>query len=389
MKGMFKKVINIILSIERNFYQKSVDNYFDRDLKEDIKVFKRQHPKDNFGRSIAQHKCQVYPFKKNIFVLNVMAVFMTPVVIVLLLLKRGVHIKDDQSTIVCYGCFNLPGSLPEALRNKKIVYRDNAECPYYLDKADILFLLRFLFRSIWHPFLAFRVILKVAKYRAVFDSFSNLEAIAITGEFVDTSSVMTQYCHENGIKHYDFMQGEAFGSPRASFFHFDKCYVWDRHYEDMFTSFGATPEQFVVSLPLCLQKIQSAGVEKTIDYTYFLGGDPDEELLVIRAALDKLITRGYVCEVRPHPRWSNLEAVKKVFEGISIQDTSTVNIEKSILQTNNAVSLYSTVLLQAYYNDVNVVIDDLSCPDKFKMLENYQYIMLSKPHKLLSEITRN
>ena len=185
------------------------------------------------------------------------------------------------------------------------------------------------------------------------------------------------------------MQGEAFGSPRASFFHFDKCFVWDLYYKEMFISFGAAPEQFVVSLPQCLQKIQSAGVEKKIDYTYYLGGDPDEELAVVRAALDKLVTKGFICEVRPHPRWSNMETVRKVFEGISIQDTSTVNIDKSILQTKNAISLYSTVLLQAYYNDVHVVIDDLSSPNKFKMLESYQYIMLNKPHKLLSEITRN
>ena len=386
---MLKKYINKILKKERDFYQKSVDALFDRDLNKDISVFQRLHPKDDFGRSIAQHKCQVYPFKKDTFLLNCYAFFLTPVITVLLLLKNRNRVKDDKSTIVCYYCFNLPGSLPAALQEEKICYLTSEECPYYLRRKDVSFLIRFFFRSFCHPFLAFRVMLKVAKYRAIIDSFGHLEVIAITGEFADTSSAMTQYCHENDIKHYDFMQGEAFGSPRSSFFHFDKCYVWDEHYKNMFIGFGATPEQFEVSLPQCLQKIGRNHNEKTIDYTYYLGGDPDEEMSIISTALKQLTTKGYACEVRPHPRWSDMEKVRKEFEGISIQDTKSVNIDQSILQTKNAISLYSTVLLQAFYNDVNVVIDDLSAPDKFKMLEGYQYIMLNKPHQLLSEITKN
>lgn len=386
---MLKKLTSKFFSLEQTFYQKSVGNFFDRDLETDIRVFQKLHPKDDIGRSIAQHKCQVYPFKKDMLKLNIMSFFMIPAVMVSMLLKRRVIIKDNQSAFVCYKCFNYPGSLPEALRDRDIRYLKGEECPYYLSKSDISFLLRFCLRSIFHPFLAFRVLIKVSRYRAIIDSFPNLKIIAVTGEFTDTSSAMTQYCRENGIKHYNFMQGEAFGSPRASFFHFDKCYVWDQHYKDMFIGFGATPEQFEVSFPQCLQKIKGNHDEKTIDYTYYLGGDLDEELPIIRIALDRLVEKGYVCEVRPHPKWSNMETIKKVFEGITIQDTSKVNIDQSILQTRNAVSLYSTVLLQSFYNDVNVVIDDLSNLDKFRQLEGYQYIMLNKPHKLFSEITKS
>ena len=386
---MFKKYINKILKKERDFYQKSVDALFDRDLDGDISVFQRLHPKDNFERSIAQHNCQVYPFKKDIFKLNCLSCFLIPIILVLLLLKKRSHVKDDNSTIVCYYCFNLPGSFPEALQEQTISFLTSEDCPYYISRKDVSFLFRFFLRSFLHPFLSFRVLLKVAKYRAIIDSFSKIDAIAITGEFSDTSSAMTQYCHERGIKHYDFMQGEAFGSPRSSFFHFDKCYVWDQHYKKMFIGFGATPEQFEVSLPQCLQKIKGNHDAKTIDYTYYLGGDPDEELRIIGTALKQLAAKGYACEVRPHPRWSDMDEVRMEFDGISIQDTKTVNIDQSILQTKNAISLYSTVLLQAFYNDVNVVIDDLSAPDKFKMLEGYQYIMLNKPHQLLSEITKN
>ena len=386
---MLKRLITKFLSKEKEFYRYSVDAFFDRDLAKDITVFQRQYPKDDFGRSIAQHKCQVYPFKKDVFKLNCMSFLLLPITTIMLLMKHRVLIGGDQSPIVFYKGFNYPGSLPEAFQDKDFRYLDGKECPFFLSKSDMPFLVKFCLRSIFHPFLAFRVLMKMSRYRAIIDSFPKLKIIAVTGEFTDTSSAMTQYCHENGIKHYDFMQGEAFGSPRASFFHFDKCYVWDQHYKSMFIGFGAIPDQFEVSLPQCLQKIKGNHGEKTIDYTYYLGGDPDEELPIIRTALDRLVEKGNVCEVRPHPRWSNMETVKKVFEGISIQDTSKVNIDQSILQTKNAVSLYSTVLLQSFYNDVNVVIDDISNPNKFKKLEGYQYIMLNKPHKLLSEITNN
>lgn len=386
---MLKKLTNKFFSLEKDFYQKSVDSFFERDINKDIDVFRSLHPKDDFGRSIAQHKCQVYPFKKDVFKLNSMSFLLLPFVTIMLLMKHRVLIDGHQSPIVCYKGFNYPGSLPEALQNEDFRYLDSKDCPYYLRKSDMPFLLRFCLRSIFHPFLVFRVLIKVSRYRAIIDSFPNLKIIAVTGEFTDTSSAMTQYCRENGIKHYNFMQGEAFGSPRASFFHFDKCYVWDQHYKDMFIGFGATPEQFEVSFPQCLQKIKGNHDEKTIDYTYYLGGGLDEELPIIRIALDRLVEKGYVCEVRPHPKWSNMETIKKVFEGITIQDTSKVNIDQSILQTRNAVSLYSTVLLQSFYNDVNVVIDDLSNLDKFRQLEGYQYIMLNKPHKLFSEITKS
>lgn len=372
--------------MERSFYQRSVDGLFDRNLEDDILFFKKLHPRDDFARSISQHKCQVYPFRKDTLLLDCLSLLLFPVVILMLLTKKRTIINDDNSRIICYRCFNIPGSLPEALGNSQIRYLTSEECPYYLKFRDVAFLFIFFIRSILTPFLSFRVVIKVAKYRAIIDSFRNLKAIAITGEFDATSSALTQFCRKNDVQHYDFMQGEAFASPRASFFHFDKCFVWDNYYLEMFRSFGASPEQFVVSTPRCLEKINRSNTEVTVDYTYYLSGDESEGLSLIRNSLDKLISNGYICEVRPHPRWSDMNLVRNVFRGITIQDTSSISVDCSIIRTWNAISLYSTVLLQAYYNEVNVVIDDITYPDKFNMLESYKYIMLNKPHQLLSNV---
>lgn len=385
---MFKKLIDVFFSQEQDFYQNSVDNYFKRDLKKDKEVFDRLRPNDDFGRSITQHICQVYPFRKKAIFLNCVGAILFPVVLLWLLFRHRVYIKDDKTSIVCYKGFNFPGCLPYSIKQEDIRYLTGRDCPYYIKLSDLWFIARFCIRSIRYPFLVFRLLMKVSRYRPIIDSFHNIEAIAITGEFESTSSALTQYCHENGIKHYNFMQGDMFGSPRIAFFHFDKCFVWDQYYVDMFVSFGACPEQFEVSLPQCLKKNERCHSEKTIDYIYYIGGYPDEDLHIIRTAIDKLVAKGYVCEIRPHPRWSDLELVEKIFQGITIQDTNQVTINDSILMSKKAIGLSSTVLLQAYFNEVNVVIDDISSPEKYKMLEGYQYIMLNKPHQLLSEITK-
>lgn len=386
LNDMFGKLISKYFSKEIFFYHDFVDNCFIRNLEEDILYYKTLHPESDFERSIAQHKCQIRPFRKKVLFFDLVGFFMMPFAIGALLIKRKTRVKDERSVIACYKCLNLPGSLPEVFRNKDIIYIDNNDNSCYLNWKDAIFLLKFYFRSLFYPFLAFRMTLKVARYRAIIDAYPCLDAIAITGEFEPTSSALTLYCHENGVRHLDFMQGDAFRTPRESFFHFDKCYVWDQLYADGYISFGACPEQFEVSIPSCLQKIECAHIVKNVDYTYFLGDESYDLLKVIRTALDNLIRRGFICEVRPHPRWANSEQIKDVFRGITIQDTSHITVNDSILRTRNAVSLYSTVLLQSYFNGVNVVIDDCTCPDNFRRLESLHYIMLSKPHTLLSQL---
>ena len=66
-----------------------------------------------------------------------------------------------------------------------------------------------------------------------------------------------------------------------------------------------------------------------------------------------------------------------------------MSIEKSILRTKNAISLYSTVLHQAAYNNVNVIIDDVTNRDRFLKLKELEYIfVMSGNFKKLSNILK-
>ena len=57
------------------------------------------------------------------------------------------------------------------------------------------------------------------------------------------------------------------------------------------------------------------------------------------------------------------------------------------MRTENVISVFSTVLQQAYYNNVAVVIDDVSNPEKIEKLRERGFVMLQIPHKKLSELS--
>ena len=63
-----------------------------------------------------------------------------------------------------------------------------------------------------------------------------------------------------------------------------------------------------------------------------------------------------------------------------------IDINESIMTTQNYISLFSTVLMQSYYLNKNIIIDDVTCSEKYNILKKLDYIALSYPHRLLSSI---
>ena len=181
------------------------------------------------------------------------------------------------------------------------------------------------------------------------------------------------------------MHGEKLYYIRDSFFCFDRCYVWDECYRRLFCDLRAEPMQFKVELPPSMLPWKKPSTPPEVDLTYYL----QEEVVPgvyprIAQALKTLQARGMVIAVRPHPIYTPPEAMRN-FQVFLLEDRS-ISIEQSILRTKCAASLYSTVLLQALINGVPVVIDDLTAPERFAQLRSLRYIMLDKPHGLLSAL---
>ena len=183
------------------------------------------------------------------------------------------------------------------------------------------------------------------------------------------------------------MHGDKFFDIRDSFFHFHRCYVWDAHYIRLFESMRAASGQFRVEIPESVRFHVEQLPEKCYDYTYYLGGENREALLRLHNMLARMQENGVSVNVRPHPRYTDMEALKQIYTDIHVEDGQDT-IEMSVLKSRAVISQFSTVLLQAYYNGIPVVVDDVTNPEQYEKLRELEYSMVDKPHQTLSALTK-
>lgn len=383
-----KNLIKFYLKKQIKYFTENVINDFERDTERDRSYFcKLEKPTSDFDRTVLQFKCQIYSASKVvIFSLNVFSFFLIPFVIIYFCLKKKVTRKNMDHPYLALNCSNTPNVFPNELlysdRNiidKRIVDKGK------LQISDLFFIFSFVRSNPLYYWLTLRVIYKVSLYRHVINTYQPY-AIIITGENSVTSSVMTNYCNRMGVLHYNIMQGEMFSTVLISFFHFNKCFVWDEHYKQEFQKYGAVSEQFVVSKPQCLMIDIEKNKEDSllVDYTYYLSTESAVELKEIKSNLDKFKLAGKTYRVRPHFRWTNMSLVASIFSQKEIEDFNKLDIYKSISSTKCIISLYSTVLYQAYSSNCKIIVDDLTNIGKFKRLKDLNYIILSKNPNLLS-----
>lgn len=181
------------------------------------------------------------------------------------------------------------------------------------------------------------------------------------------------------------MHGEKLYYIRDSFFRYDECFVWEQHYKDLLISLRADAAQFKIAIPENLKFCHKVQKKDNYDFKYYLANENQGELLQVKRSLDRLKEKNYRIKVRPHPRYTDLKLMKDILCEYAFEDNH-ITIEESLMETRNAIALCSTVLNQALYNDINIVIDDVVNPDKFEKLKQLRYLCLDKPHLLLSMI---
>ena len=340
-------------------------------------------PKTDMERSFCQYKCQVFFSRKLITFLSNLAAL--PLIVWYLLPRKPLAPADKQVEAVFIRDDKPENIMPDCLREELSSLEVDPQEGFLLLKEDR----KFIGRIFWkHPFswmFLLKSILKIGRYRSFIQQYHPKKLI-VCNEYSFTSSLLTQYCEENGIELINVMHGEKLFLIENSFFRFHRCYVWDAHYVKLFQSMRAEPNQFIVAIPPSLLFSEKKPDVPEYDYTYYFQAESKEELQKIWTVLEYLRKKGARISLRPHPRYSDMETIRSMFQGMNIEDYRQVTIEQSVLRTRYAISGYSTVLQQAYYNGVSVVIDDYSCPERFTQLKDYSYIMLSKEYKLLSSL---
>ena len=373
---------NIAVKIENR--QDSIFTYPVEKQKRYIAHF--PEPKDEIQRSYFQYCCQMKFYPKWLYcMLNLAAL---PMSVLYLLKCTNTHVDKTKVENDCvFIRYDLPENVvPDSLRQRYPKMQSITTTENRLDRDDLAFLKTIFKRYPFSWMLWLKMIIKVSQYSDTIKKYAP-GAIISCDEFSFTSSAMTAYCRNKGIKRINVMHGEKLYYMRDTFMEYDEYYVWDQHYVDLLTALRAQKEQFRVELPESMQIQKQDTIPVLYDYTCYLQDENEETLTMLANALRLLHDQGKRISVRPHPRYSDMQLVRKLLDFANIEDRKTVTIEHSLLQTGAVISLFSTVLNQAANSSIPIVIDDVSNRNRFKKLKELRYICLYKEHTLLSEIT--
>lgn len=344
-------------------------------------------PKDEIERSYFQYCCQMKLY--GTFLYALLNIASLPLAIVLLCKYKGRTVKPDRVAECVFFQNGLPANVvPNSLRQRysdivSVTGQDNC-----LMKSDVAFLKEIFKRYPFSWMLWLKTILKVSQYSAAIMKYSP-DAMISCDEFSFTSSIVTKYCRTKDIKRINVMHGEKLYYMRDSFVCYDEYYVWNQYYADLLMELGAEKTQFRIELPDSMIIHMEDGAQKMYDYTYYLAAENEIVLKRIAKCLNKLKGKGFRVAVRPHPRYSDMDKIKEIFNDMDIENVKDVSIEGSLCRTKGAISLYSTVLNQAMVTGIDVVIDDVTNPENYSKLKELHYVMLSAEHALLSALVED
>lgn len=378
------EIASILHSVLNSLIQSKDALFTQSKNKQENYINRLKKPADDIERSFNQYMCQM-KLLNNICLRLVMNIASLPMIIYYLIKHSDLINTKILYDAVFFADGKPQNIIPRSLSSRFANIMKITEKGEYLDKEG-----REYFFQIWkrHPlswYFLLKTLIKIRYYLFAINKFSP-KVVICCNEYSFTSSSLTKFCEMHGVEHINVMHGEKLFYIRDSFFRFSKCYVWDKHYINLFLKLYAEEKQFIVAIPESLLFNAKTVSEKQVDYTYYLGAETGEILRKVVALMKHLGKNGMRVAIRPHPRYTNKDELLFEAKNIFIEDVDMLPIEDSLLRTENAVSLYSSVLNQAERNGITVVIDDITDPEKYKKLAELDYIMLNKKHRLLSEI---
>lgn len=369
-------------------------NHFDRYSKHQFDIpFENQAaymsslglPKDDIDRSYKQFKCQTFfsPgwIKVFWFVVSIIAI---PAIILLFLWKgRSSSFEKKVDTIAEDKGMN--EIIPEELSRKYNISNKEWNSGAALSIKDLKYICTH-YCKFYQPYFVLKAIMQIALYSERITRYRP-ERIITHSEFSFCSSLLTDYCHHRGVALINVQHGEKLLYIRDSFFHFDECYVWDNHYVRMFLSLNAEPTQFRVAIPPSLRIDSRAHSNPSCyaDYKYYLAADDETAIKSIVDSMSFAKREGKTVKYRIHPRYTDLNVLKKYVLESEIEFPSEVSILDSISNVEYAVGSYTTVLLQAYLSGRNIILDDVTYHNRFEQLKEYGYILAKDDIRRLSE----
>ena len=363
-----------------------------------------KEPLSDFDRTDYNYICNklIYGKNKKIVLYEICSLFAIPVFIIIYTINRIFIVKDkQQKTILIESTnrkgqkYNFDGRLPDFDNSyQPIKIMKMGTFPKFkegvIGKKAFLIFLKYSIRHPFNFFNNFRCLVNIMGYNKLLVKFSPKAIVNSRMELNHMANLITLLCEENKCEFINLMHGEVLYNVATSFVRFSKFYIWDEHYIDVF-SWGRCPvDQFEVYQPEIFNLSLNKETRPEYYITYIFLGDEkagcDKNAPAVREILKKFVKQGKKCKIRPHPRWSDIEQLKQIFADteITIEDPRKVNVAESLTNTEMVVGTFSTVMSEAFYSHKKIVLDDVSDKDVYQSLFERGYILINKPHELLS-----
>lgn len=355
------------------------------------------NPKDDFERTYFAYRCHCGNCNMlGETVLDIAGFIAIPFFIALYSVNRIFVRKRHIDAVIINAnnrageCYSYDGRVPEELydefKNVEEIHLD--KFPKFSEGVISFKALRcwnrFFIRHPLSGYINFRALLNIMGTNHIIKMYSPKAIIIGRAEARETSSLLTELCESNKCEYINIMHGELILGVISPFVRFSRFYIWDEHYKKICNWSRADSSQYRVFLP----EIYKIKYDEQKDYpfylTYILTGNENDKIdrnaVTLREILIKLENSGKKCKVRPHPRWSDMEYLKQVFDGtdILVENPRKVTVKESLKNSKYVVGTFSTVMSEAYYGGKKVLIDDITDAELIRKLEDEMYVLVEK-----------
>lgn len=258
---------------------------------------------------------------------------------------------------------------------------------YFTDEAKKLFI-QTIKRHPFHFYYLYWVARELSKQCKYLMDYNCASCVVYIEERNVAGPIINHLYESTGRKYISFMHGEYLLRLIQGYMSFSEYYIWDNDYEDMFRNvLKCNIGEYIIYKPQKLTK--KWNFEDSVPRylcTYYFSAESKESIKKLSEIFYLLNDKGYKCKVRPHPRYSQWNIIAESFPKEMIEQPKDISIEESLRDTKYVVGLATTVLAEGYYEGKEIVVDDISSPDKFMNLEKRHFIVLKRPHILFSEL---
>lgn len=355
-------------------------------------------PKDDYERSFFKYKCFFeYCYHDRAWVkllYNVGACLILPFVRLKL-----THISPKASERTVDALYEnvprLPNDdiLPDIVKEQHKITADIIEINYegiFLDPCAKDICLELKKRYFFSFYFRLIVMIKLAQFSQYLQTYHPKAILFYSCERDFSGPLLTLLCERKGSRYEAYMHGDYIFTLCFAFQRYSTYYTWDELYNEMFQQLRCD-FPMVVYVPGKLKGIAKKKDDRTCRYfaTYYFSDESKQSASIIHEAFKTMHRHGLRCKIRPHPRFSDIDMLRRLFSDFEIEDTRAYPLADSIQDSFFVIGLNTTVLSQAFFSNKTVVIDDISDPRRYQQLESRGFIMLRRPHRTLSEVMQS